>query len=182
MFTIYSLFLCCGFRTTGASAGLAFFLELVLIIGACVAAGTKRTFAWLGGVDLAIPPLLFLGAAAIFSGLSSASVVFAGPLLWRLAVYPLGIGILIAVRRGWRPPDWFMPVRGRWARRLLAGVGVLCLVSIYVAEMVWFVLTNPRQMQDSPWWTLLLLPGLGLYLYPLWDSVALAGEECAGER
>jgi hypothetical protein len=144
---------------------LAFLLGAapLLMIGAG-AWGPRRVFAWLALVDLIVPaPLLLFFVYGVQQVGDS--------LVWRLPVYLVFVTAAILMLAGCAPPDWLLPVKGRWARRLWALIIILALVAVPGGDLL---ISAAREEPRADLWIayLILIPLLSLYLWPLWDVLA----------
>jgi hypothetical protein len=94
---------------------------------------------------------------------------------WRGVIYVLGVSLVLRLTWGRPLPDAILPLRGRWARRAGAALGLGCVLGVGPAGslMELYARRWPRSWDTNPEW--LLLPALFLvYAATLWPM--LAGE------
>jgi hypothetical protein len=130
-------------------------LVLLVVVPVCVSRfGLRRTCA----------------ATALFDFLCLSQLALTGQIAadarWTLALLGLGWVLTGVLLSGRRLPDELLPVRGRWARQLLAALAVGAMVSPLIAAAVGPLKTAPWAAGGSL--ALLLLS----YLVPLWHVLA----------
>lgn len=142
-----------AFAWCAGPAGIVL-LGIPLLIVAAVAWGVRRLFAAFGMVDLVVaPPLLLLFGFAVDS------------LVWRLPTYLVSVSSALVMLTGHGLPDWFLPVKGPWARKLWATLTILGLLAVLGAESLF----QPEAWRQLGWGLFAFAAFLWVYLWPLWD-------------
>jgi len=137
--------------------------------------GVRKTLAFLGLSDLVLLLPVLLGVL-LAEGTSVRAVVSFN--LWRMVCYTLGLGLGVALFGGHQLPEWLLPMRGRWARKLLALAAVSMLALAVVGDVLWAVVGGGPWL-DAPRWVLILPPLLCPYFWSAWDVLSRGWEPAA---
>lgn len=168
MLSLLSGFLMC---TRGLVLPGLFFIPMVglPVLGvACMLLGVRKGVAFLALTDLF---LLF----PVFFLVASANGTPIGLLLWRVVAYGLGLVLALVLLGRREIPDWFLPMRGRWARKLLGGVAVFSLAVVICGDLLWAMAQGDFWL-NAPRWAILLPLLTFPYLLPAWDVLARGWE------
>lgn len=177
---MYTVFYACitllrlaGMAQPVVSAGL---LVLLFTVSLIRVRGARWVFAALAWIDLTclLPLQVLLWSA---QGWSSIHTAWLPPdhllpnLCWRFLLFGLSLGVAAGLLRGRRMPDWFLPVSGIWARRLVAAGTVMGLVGAVWGEYLEWLLARPAGAIVPPE---LLVGGavVALYCAPLCDVLS----------
>jgi hypothetical protein len=141
-----------------------------VLVWSCAAVGGRRVFAILGLTDLLAPFPLAVALMLWWShGLE-------GPMLWRIPVYGGSALLICILLSGRKLPDSFLPLKGRWGRKLwsLLAVGGLLLVLSW--ELINGLVTDREAIGYAVVPLLVCSVLVPLYLWPAWDVLARGWE------
>lgn len=158
-----------GQALLGLTAVLAIFILSVNSLGA------RKALAFFGLTDLLLLLPVLLGVL-LAEGTSLGAVVSFN--LWRMVCYTLGVGLGVGLFAGQQVPDWLLPMRGRWARKLLALAAVSMLALAVVGDVLWAVASGGLWV-FAPRWALGLAPLLFPYFWSAWDVLSRGWEPAA---
>ena len=141
--------------------------ELLAVVMLCRYRGTWQVMAVLVGIDL----LLLIPFDVVWRVANGEPVRYPAlqSVWWRLPTY-LGCGVLlVALLRRWPLPEWMLPVKGIWARRLLAFAAIFGLAAVLLAEAFLALWQRSTVSGGIPWLPWLILALLLAYAAPLGD-------------
>jgi hypothetical protein len=154
--------MCISISVLWCADGPGLLVLLALLLIGC-AQGLRKPLAALALLDLLLPPGFMLpwlpkDPGGLFHSDAWAMLTFTvcsalvAALLWR------------------RPlPDWFLPVRGMWARRLLAGLAIAGLYAVLLVCLRRSSFEEVLSGHEAAWWLLLRSGVLCVYFFSLWD-------------
>lgn len=163
-----------------AALGLVFVLSLGSL-------GMRKAMAFFGLTDLLLLLPVLLGV--LMAQGEPPSVVLAHH-RWRVVSYTLGFGLGLALFRGRSIPECLLPMRGQWARKLLALTAVSLPALGGIGDALWGIgmmsveavlgssASSPAggQWLFAPRWTHLLPPLLFPYFWSAWDVLTRGWE------
>lgn len=139
---------------------------LPVLIWCCAAVGGRRVFAVLALMDLLTP--FPIAAAVMLWGWHNLET----PMLWRIPVYGLSALLVCVLLSGWELPDWFLPLKGRWGRKLWSFLAIGGLLLVLSWELVKGLVIDHEAISYAVVPLVVCLVLGPLYLWPAWDVLA----------
>lgn len=143
---------------------------LPVLIWSCAARRGRRVFAFLGLVDLLAP--FPIAAAMMFCW----SHDLGTPMLWRIPVYGLSALLLGVLLSGRQLPDWLLPLKGRWGRKLWSFLAIGGLLVVLSWELIYGLVTDREAIHYAIAPLMVCSVLVPLYLWPAWDVLARGWE------